>query len=107
MEWQMRRALAPLLFDDETLPAVRNRRDPVGWAQPSASAQKKKTQRLTDDALPIHSFRTLMAELATRCRRRCRLKADPNSPVIEQDTEPTPLQTRVLKLIRLFPVPGS
>ena len=66
-----------------------------------------KTQRLTDDALPIHSFLSLLAKLATRCRHRCRFKADPNSPVIEQDTEPTPLQTRVLALIRLFPVPGS
>ena len=107
VEWQMRRALAPLLFDDETLPITRNRRDPVAPAQPSAAAQKKKTQRLTEDGLPIHSFRTLMAELATRCRHLCRLKADPDSPVIEQDTEPTPLQNRVLELIRLFPVPGS
>ncbi len=107
VEWQMRRALAPLLFDDESLPAARNRRDPVAPAQPSAAAQRKKTQRVTDDGLPTHSFRTLMAEFATRCRHRCRLKADPDSPVIEQDTEPTLLQTRALELIRLFPVPGN
>jgi len=107
VEWQMRRALAPLLFDDETLPITRQRRDPVAAAQPSAAAQRKKTQRVTEDSLPIHSFRTLMAELATRCRHRCRLKADPDSPLIERDTEPTPLQTRVLKLIRLLPVAGS
>jgi len=107
VEWQMRQALAPLLFDDQSLPVARNRRDPVAPARPSAAAQRKKTQRVTEDGLPIHSFRTLMAELATRCRHRCRLKADPDSPVIEQDTEPTPLQNRVLELIRLFPVPGS
>ena len=107
VEWQMRRALAPLLFDDESLPIERNRRDPVAPAQPSPAAQRKKAQRLSEDGLPIHSFRTLMAELGTRCRHRCRLKADPESPVIEQDTEPTPLQTRALELIRLFPVAGT
>ena len=107
VEWHMRRALAPLLFDDETLPVERHRRDPVAPAEPSASARQKKTQRITEDGLPIHSFRTLMAELATRCHHWCRLKADPDSPVIEQDTEPTPLQTRVLELIKLLPVPGN
>ena len=107
VEWQMRRALAPLLFDDESLPIERNRRDPVAPAQPSPAAQRKKTQRFSGEGLPIHSFRTLMAELGTRCRHRCRLKADPESPVIEQDTEPTPLQTRALELIRLFPVAGT
>lgn len=106
VEWHMRQALAPLLFDDETLEFERKHRNPVAPAKPSASAKRKKAERITEDGLPIHSFATLMAELATRCRNRCRLKADPQSPVIFQDTEPTPLQTRVLKLIRLFPVQG-
>ena len=106
VERQMRRALAPLLFDDESLPIERNRRDPVAPAQPSPAAQRKKTQRFSGEGLPIHSFRTLMAELGTRCGHRCRLKADPESPVIEQDTQPTPLQARALELIRLFPVEG-
>jgi hypothetical protein len=107
VEWHLRRALAPLLFDDEALPVARLRRDPVTPAEPSAAARQKKTQRVTDDGLPIHSFRTLMAELATRCRHWCRLKADPDSPLIEQHTEPTPLQSRVLELIKLLPVPGN
>ena len=72
IEWHMRQALAPLLFDDETLPIERRQRDPVAPAEPSASAQHKKALRLSDDGLPIHSFTTLMAELATRCRHRCR-----------------------------------
>jgi hypothetical protein len=106
VEWHLRRAWATLLFDDETLPEARQLRDPVAPAQPSAAARRKRAQRRTADGLPIHSFRTLMAELGTRCRHRCRLKADPDSPVITQHTEPTPLQSRALDLIRLLPVPA-
>ncbi len=107
VEWHMRQALSPLLFDDETLPTERKRRDPVAPAQPSASARRKKTARETEDGFPIHSFTTLMAELGTRCRHFCRLKSDAGSPAFFQDTLPTPLQIRALELIRLFPVPGS
>jgi transposase len=107
VEWYMRQAWAPLLFDDEALAVERENRDPVAPAKPSASAKRKKAVRITEDGLPIHSFTTLMAELATRCRNRCRLKADPQSPVIYQDTDPTTLQTRALELIRLLPVQGN
>lgn len=106
VQWHMRQALSPLLFDDETLPIERKRRDPVAPAEPSASARRKKTARETEDGFPIHSFETLMAQLGTRCRHLCRLKSDVGSPAFFQDTLPTPLQTRALELIRLFPVPG-
>jgi hypothetical protein len=106
VEWHMRQALAPLLFDDETLEFERKHRDPVAPAKPSPLAKRKKAERITEDGLPIHSFATLVAELAMRCRNRCQLKADPQSHVIYQDAEPTPLQTRVLELIRLFLVQG-
>ena len=49
---------------------------------------------MTEDGLPIHSFNTLIAELGTRCRHRCRLKSDPQTPSIYQDTVPTPLQAQ-------------
>ena len=65
VQWHLRGALAPLLFDDEDLDAHRARRDPVLKAEPSASAKRKKTKRETEDGLPIHSFKTLMAEMAT------------------------------------------
>lgn len=107
LEWHLRQALAPLLFDDETLSVERQQRDPVAPAKPSASAKRKKTKRSTDDGLPVHSFTTLIAELGTRCRHRCRLKADPDTPAIDQETEPTPLQARALELIRTFPVTGN
>ena len=104
LEWHLRQAWAPLLFHDEQLADDRQHRDPVAPAIPSASAKRKKAQRRTREGLPIHSFTTLIAELGTRCRHRCRLKADPDAPSITQETQPTPLQTRAMELIRLFPV---
>jgi transposase len=107
VEWHMRRVLAPLLFDDEQLDQDRKTRDPVAPAKPSASAKKKKSLRVSTDGLPIHSFETLLAELATRCRNRCRIKSDPKSPTVSYLTEPTPLQQRAFELLQLLPVTGS
>jgi len=107
VEWHLRRAWASLLFDDETLPLDRHQRDPVAPATPSIAAKRKKTERFSAEGLPIHSFHTLMAELATRCRHLCRLTAAPDSPLITRETEPTPLQSRALELLRMFPVTGS
>jgi sugar-specific transcriptional regulator TrmB len=100
VEWHMREALAPLLFHDEELKADRARRDPVAPAMPSKSARAKKATRITEDGLPLHSFQTLFAALATRCRNTARLKSDPSRtvPIV---TEPTPLQARAFKLLGL------
>jgi transposase len=106
VEWHLRRVLAPLLFDDEALTFDRKQRDPVAPAEPSAAAKNKKVARTTEDGLPIHSFTTLLAEMGTRCRHRCRVKSDPECPPLFQDTDPTPLQARAVELIRLLPVQG-
>jgi len=107
VEWHMRKALASLLFDDEQLDEDRKTRDPVAPAKPSAQAKKKKLVRVTADGLPIHSFETLLADLATRCRNRCRIKSDPNGTPFTHLTEPTPLQQRVFELLELLPVTGT
>lgn len=107
VEWHMRQALVPLLFDDKSLPIDRQYRDPVAPAESSATAKQKKARRVIRDGWPVHSYTTLMAELGTRCRHRCRLKSDLDSPAIHQDTEPTPLQAHAQELIRLLPVRGT
>lgn len=107
VEYHMRNSLAPLLFDEEELDEQRSKRDPVKPAQPSGSAKRKKVVRLTSEGLPIHSFQTLMAELATRCRNRCRLKHDPSAPAFYQVTEPTRVQKKALQLLGLYPVEGK
>jgi transposase len=102
VEWHMRKALAPLLFDDEELEENRAKRDPVARATASVSARKKKVTRLTDDGLPIHSFDSLLAELGTRCRNHCRVRSDSGGPSFEQLTEPNPVQERALQLLAML-----
>jgi transposase len=103
VEWHMRKALAPLLFDDEELDENRKRRDPVKPAKPSVSAQKKKTQRVTVEGLAIQSFDTLLEELGNRCRNRCRIKSDPEGSIFYQTTEMSPLQERAFQCLGLLP----
>ena len=101
VEWHMRKALAPLLFDDEELGENRKKRDPVKPAKPSSSAKKKKTLRLTPDGLVVQSFDTLLEELGTRCRNRCRIKSDPKGSTFYQLSEMTPLQKKAFQLLGL------
>ena len=107
LEWHLRRAWASMLFDDQALEQDRKTRDPVAPAKPSAHADRKRTARRTDHGMTVHSIETLIAELATRCRNKCRLKSDPLAPPVTQFTQPTRLQTLAIKLIRTFPVPGT
>ena len=100
VEWQMRRDLAPLLFEDEELPSTRTTRDPVSPARPSESAKAKKASRRTEDGLEVHSFETLLAVLATQCRNTCRMNAE-GSPAFDRITEATPLQQRAYQLLGL------
>jgi transposase len=101
VEWHMRKALAPLLFDDEALDENRKKRDPVKPAKPSVFAKTKKTLRLTSDGLVVQSFDTLLAELGTRCRNRCRIKSDSKGSTFDQLTEMTPFQKRAFQLLTL------
>jgi transposase len=107
VEWHMRRALAPMLFEDEDLPADRPRRDPVLPAQPSASAKAKKATHTTPDGLPVHSFESLIAELASRARNTYRLKSDDSQLTFKQIPAPTPSQRRAYELLGLLPVHGK
>jgi transposase len=107
VEWHMRKALAPVLFEDEELEASRKQRDPVKPAQPSASVKRKKAVKRTPDGFPVHSFRTLIEELGTLCKNRCKVKNDPDSPAFDQDTTPTDFQQHVFNLLALCPVNGN
>jgi transposase len=101
VEWHMRKSLAPLLFDDEQLPEDRKTRDPVKPAKSSLSANQKKRQKLTSEGFVVQSFDTLLEELGTRCRNRCRIQSDQNGPVFDQLTERNPLQQRAVQLLGL------
>ena len=99
VEWHMRRALAPLLFQDESVAEDRMTRDPVARPQPSESVRAKKTTKRTPDGLPVHSFQTLLAALATQARVTYRLgTADATFTKL---LTPTPLQQKAYDLLGL------
>lgn len=107
VEWHMRRALAPILFEDEHLPEERQHRHPILPAQVSQSAKRKKATRRTADGLVVHSFETLMAELATRSRVTYRLKSQELDLTFKQLPGLTPIQARAYELLGLLPVGGK
>ena len=99
VEWHMRKALAPLLFDDEELGTLRKTRHPVKPAEASSSAKAKKGTKHTADDLPVHSFKTLLAELATLCRNKCQIKK-PAQRSFTQLTTPTTTQQKAFALLK-------
>jgi transposase len=101
VEWHLRQAWEPLLFEDEELAVDRQRRDPVLPAKPSQSARVKKKTRLTPAGLPVQSFRTLLAHLGTRSRNTCVVTGDPNQTAFYQVTETDALQAEALRLIKM------
>ena len=107
VEWHMRRALAPILFEDEELPEDRKQRDPILPAKPSESVKQKKLTHKTADGLPVHSFDTLMKELATRCRVTDRLNSEELNLIIKKLPPLNPIQARAHELLGLLPVAGK
>lgn len=101
VEWHMRKALAPILFDDhDPADAAKNRPSMVAPAERSEAAKRKARAKLTDDALPVHSFRTLLADLAAIARNTVEVKRFNQGPVrFEKVTNPTRIQQRALDLL--------
>ena len=100
VEWHMREAWRELMFAD-TDQAAKATRDPVAPAKRSASAQRKAEAKHTDDKQPVHSFATLMAEMATVVRNTCRTpSAGADAPTFEVLTTATAHQQRAMALIQ-------
>jgi Transposase DDE domain len=99
VEWHMRRALAPILFDDDDRKGGEARRTSiVAPARRSERAEDKALSKRTDVGEPVHSFVSLFRDLATIAKNRIQPKA-PNTPVFEVITKPTKFQQRVLDLL--------
>ena len=99
VEWHMRQALAPILFDDHDKEAgERLRASIVAPAQRSPAAQAKARTKRTREGLPVQSFQSLLADLATIVKNRNRAKGAPGLH-FEIITTPTPLQQRAFDLL--------
>jgi hypothetical protein len=101
LEWHMRQALAPILFDDhDRAAAAAQRTSPVAKAEVSPAARRKHNTKRTEDGLPVHSFRSLLADLATLTRNQVRFgKGDAFTML----ATPTTLQQHAFNLLGIAP----
>jgi len=101
VEWHMRKLLAPLLYQDESLPEERSRRDPVAKAEPTEWAKLKKSSKRTSDGFIVHDFHTLLKELSMQSKVRYRVMGAPEEAVFDQIGAPTPIQKKAFDLLGL------
>jgi transposase len=100
VEWHLRDAWRELMFAD-TDQRAKAVRDPVAPAKRSTAALAKVAARTLDDGSPVHSFATLLTELATLVRNTCRTpNAGADAPTFDLVTTPNPKQRRALELIQ-------
>ena len=103
LEWHMRRALAPLLFEDaDRAGAAAQRGTPVEKAEVSDSAQAKAASKATPEGLPVHGFDTLLQDLATLTLNDVTLPGQPDTP-FRLLAEPTELQRKAFDLLGFKP----
>ena len=99
LEWHMRQALAPILFDDhQRIAAAAARSSIVATAQRSNAARRKAATKRTDDDLPVHSFQSLLAELATFTRNSMTVSPAPEDVFLLYPQQ-TSLQQRAFELL--------
>jgi transposase len=94
VEWHLRAAWAPLLFKDEQPPVAA---DPVSKALPSEQARRKASHQRTEDGTVVHSFKTLLGELATRARATIRIAE--SEVKFTRLVQPAPIVERALRLV--------
>jgi len=103
VEWHMRARLAPMLYeDDDKAAAEALRESPVAKAQRSPAALEKSATGRTPDGAPVHSFQSLLADLATLARNTVVAANAPDRPFTLL-TRPTPIQQKALHLLG-FPI---
>jgi hypothetical protein len=99
VEWHMRQALAPMLFDEDDPAAARaERASIVRRATRSPSARAKASTKRTAEGLPVHSFRTLLADLATVAKTTIQPRFE-GAVAFERLTRPSPIQQRAFDLL--------
>jgi Transposase DDE domain len=99
VEWHMRQTLKPILFDDHDKAAAEAARASiVAKATRSTAAERKILTRRTDDGLPVHSFRSLIGDLATVTRNTMAIADRPDATFVLYP-QLTPLQAKAFQLL--------
>ena len=100
VKWHMMEAWRPLLFADEAQQA-KQERDPVAPAQRSSQALAKVRSKQLPDGSAVHSFQSLLRNLATIVRNTCQSRdAEAGAPCFSIDTQPTPTQQKAFQLLK-------
>ena len=100
VQWHMTEAWRPLLFADEDQESKASR-DPVAPAERSEAALRKVQSKQLDDRSVVHSFRTLLNDLARIVSNLCRCPGlGPEAPTFTKTTTPNPHQLRALNLLQ-------
>lgn len=103
VEHVLRAKLAPLLYDEtDHAAAAALRTSIVAKARRSPAATAKETTGRTADGLPVHSFRSLLADLATYNRMQAVTALNPDY-VITLHTRPTAVHSRAFDLLGIDP----
>ena len=99
VEWHMKQALGPILFEDEDDTAINW--DGVTPVKRSKNALSKARRKKTSENLPVHSFSTLMADLGTITLNTITAKLEGNSLTFSKVTQPTQVQQKALDLLNV------
>jgi len=103
VEWHMRERLKPMLFDDDDpTAAARERASIVAPAQPSPAALRKRASKLDADGLPVHSFQSLLRDLAT-CTLNEMTTILNEAYSFTLVATPTPIQAQAFALLAVDP----
>ena len=99
VEWHMREALSTLLFQDEEMAASSQISSVVAPAQRSKKALAKAATKRTEENLPVHSFATLLQDLATIVKNKIQSHLSGANLTFEKITQPTPMQQKAFDLL--------
>jgi hypothetical protein len=103
VEWHMRQRLKPMLFDDDDpAGAARERASIVAPAQSSPAARRKRAGKVTAEGGLVHSFQTLLRDLAT-CTLNEMTTTLNEAYSFTLVATPTPIQAHAFRLLDVDP----
>ncbi len=98
----MRETLAPLLFDEEEMAEASSKVFSVAaQTQKSKKAKSKAATKRNEENLPVHSFATLLQDLATITKNKIQSHLPGANLIFEKITQPTPLQQKAFDLLEV------
>ncbi len=100
LRWHLEQQLKPALFNDEEKESPR--KNPVAKAKRSKQGNAKASTKKAEDGKPLHSFATLLEDLATLSRITVK-PAIKGAKTFNKLSNPTTIQAKILGLINVTP----